>query len=1246
MQRSDAERVAKRAVGRVARRRWCAAPICISVLATAAAMLSSYSPNRQGNVTLGSSRSADAARLLGGRLPTSNSLAGSPIGHAERTRSADLPLAFEPNVGQLGVGIDYAARGSGFQVMLSRGGFAVTIGGGHPVPGRARASGAVQTRLEVRLDGARGSTFTPRRRLVGKVNSFIGRDPRRWRVGIPTYGAVRAASIYPGIDAEYYGRGHRLEYDFIVHPGANPAAIRLRLSDARDVELGAKGDLVARVRGHVWRQLKPVSYQRIAGHRREVRSRYVLHQNGTVGISLGRFDHSRRLVIDPVIAWSSYLGGAGQDYADAVAAGLDLSAYVVGFTTSGDFQTHDAMDSTLNGGQDAFVTRISPDGHSVLFSTYLGSTDNWDGADSVAVDRAGYVYVAGSSAGHDFPTAGNPYSAASRVNDLFVAKLRPDGSGLVYSTKLGGSGMELGAYGLAVDSAGSAYVAGRTGSVDFPTVNAYQSQHVGSGDDGFVTKVSASGSSLVYSTYLGSSSADEIRSLALGSDNTAYVAGRTAGSDFPTTAGATQPFPGGSWDGAVARLSADGRALLASTYFGGSLDDEFNAISVDAGGSAYVAGNSVSTDFPLRSPLVAQRGPTSAGVVVKLGSNLGTVGFSTYLTGQDVTDLTGIAVDPDNTVYVAGYTNGPGYPVTATAPQQTNAGGYAGVVTALRADGQQYLFSTYIGGSRNETLLGLGLGWDGSIYGVGYSTSTDYPRIAAAQTSYGGGDYDGIAFRITALDPNRPWAVDPLDPAKSVGATFRPILRFDSNESWRPLNVDHFLAEVDPTRPNQPYNAVCDATSCNTVLQANASALMTRPHGFVQVGSLGPGGHGGNPDDYRSPEPQCGANELWDCDSGPESGIYYHSVQSPSSDYRWLDFWTYYRFNDLKGSDHHEGDWEGLVIAVNGAAAPAFDAVGFAQHTGVTWLTPGVLTCDSGGQCARVDISSINTIQVTNIGKRVHVFVADGSHAAYGRACASACRQDENPLFPEGDHDGTQYWGANSDPRALIRFPDSVNSWTDWTGRWGGSCAPDFNCSDVIQSCTVSPPCNSPQNPSLQRRYKCPSRGNPFVIEPCATATLRRIVRRERAQVERLTASRCGNWFARSLTSVACSSSRLRRAVARGSLSKGVTFAFEGRHRAVGAVAGVSQVTGSALGVGEVLQLRGTTPHDTLVAVRVGARRRVRTVVFRHVALRRSVARISVVTTRTGPTAQLSIAGVVRGPDKIGRIEVQRSRRR
>jgi hypothetical protein len=672
-----------------------------------------------------------------------------------------LPLSFEANEGQADKAVRFLCRGQGTTLFLT------------PTEAVLSLSGQGQETAVVGLQLAGGNADP---RLVGvnpqatKSNYFIGNDPRRWHAGVAHYARVRVEGVYPGVDLVYRGNQRRLEYDFVVAPGADPERIRLAFRGATPIVIGARGELILHTASGDLVQPAPTVYQEAGEQRQRVEGHYVLlappATNGAgeggrqqVGFVLGRYDRARPLIIDPVLVYSTFLGGSGDDIAYSIAIDGAGNAYLTGQTASPTFPgvSADSIQSANGGGLDAFVTKINPTGTAIVYSTFLGGSGD-DTALGIAVDGAGNAYLTGQTASTNFPGVGASsiqpgYGGGS--SDGFVTKINPAGSAIVYSTLLGGGGFDRG-YGIAVDDAGNAYVTGQTASTAFPGVSAGSIQPVnGGGSDAFVTKINPGGTAIVYSTFLGGGGADLGIRIAVDGQGSAYVTGETTSSTFPGVSGTSiQPSNGGGLDAFVTKINPGGTAIVYSTFLGGSGTDAGNGIAVDGEGNAYVAGETASTTFPGVSGSSIQ--PANGGgafdaFVTKIDPTGTAIVYSTFLGGSGSDDAFGLAIDGAGNVYLTGRTDSTTFPgVGATSIQPANGGGTFDVfVTKINPTGTAIVYSTFLGGSGDDEGQGIAVDGAGSAYIAGQTSSTAFPGVSASSVQPGnGGGTDAFVTKI------------------------------------------------------------------------------------------------------------------------------------------------------------------------------------------------------------------------------------------------------------------------------------------------------------------------------------------------------------------------------------------------------------------------------------------------------------------------------------------------------------------
>jgi hypothetical protein len=467
------------------------------------------------------------------------------------------------------------------------------------------------------------------------------------------------------------------------------------------------------------------------------------------------------------LIYSTYIGGSDYDFGYAIALDGSGNAYITGETWSTDYDiTPGAFQTTLSGSEgwpDVFVTKLNSTGTGLIYSTYIGGSD-YDYGFAIAIDNSGNAYVTGVTNSTDYNiTAGAFQTTIAGFSDVFVTQLNSTGTGLIYSTYIGGSN-EDGGYSIAIDDSGNAYITGFTTSTDYDiTPGTFQTTGGGSNTDVFVTKLNSTGTGLIYSTYIGGSSNDVGYSIAIDGSGNAYITGETYSTDYDTTPGAFQATNVGIYDVFVTKLNSTGSGLIYSTYIGGSDEDRGNSIAIDHTGNAYVTGETYSTDYDI-TPDVFQNiyGGSQDVFVTKLNSTGTALLYSTYIGGSDYDYALSIALDKSGNVYITGWTESTDYDITRGA-FQTNCGGgttdlvevgYGGdaFITKLNSTGTALIYSTYIGGTREDRAHSIAIDSSGNAYITGNTKSTDYDITPGAfQTTNGGGTYEGDVF-VTKID--------------------------------------------------------------------------------------------------------------------------------------------------------------------------------------------------------------------------------------------------------------------------------------------------------------------------------------------------------------------------------------------------------------------------------------------------------------------------------------------------------------
>ncbi|MBI3416644.1 MAG: SBBP repeat-containing protein [Verrucomicrobia bacterium] len=672
-----------------------------------------------------------------------------------------LPLSFERNEGQADDKAKFLARGPGYQLFLAQTEAVMVL---HQ-PQRHKEHEAETSLCDLRalvvpepaphflrmkLVGANSSSLiSGEEPLPGKFNYFIGSDPSRWRTNISTFARVRYHEVYPGIDLVYYGNEGQLEYDFVIAPGADPNRIALAIEGADKIEVDERGDLRLEISGQELHWRKPKSFQRINGTQIEIAGDYALqtpaldlgsHTTHRVAFHVAAYDPTQTLIIDPVLAYSTYLGGGMKDIGNAIAVDSQGNAYVTGYTWSqSDFPTTaNSIKRTFGVNEAVFVTKLNPAGNRAIYSTILSgaaSVFEVSHGNAIAVDPAGRAVVYGETDATDFPLKNALQTTYGGVKDAFVAKLSPDGAGLIFSTYLGGSASEY-AGSLALDGAANIYVIGETASTDFPTASPFQANPGGVWDE-FVAKIDADGTRLVYSTYLGGSDYNFSGDAALAADAAghAYVARSTS----PPGTDVADVF--------VEKFSLDGLQLEFSTSNFLPPNTFVKAIAVDSTGSAFLTG-SVSENLAT-TPQAFQAafgGGFSDSFVAKLNPTGSALDYLTYVGGIDGENPRAITVDAVGNAYVAGGTWSTNFPIADPLQARLNkgsdvlsSGGTAppsdAFVFKLTPDGRRLLWSTFLGGSKAppsginpaDEAHGIALGSDGAVYVVGDTSSSDFP---------------------------------------------------------------------------------------------------------------------------------------------------------------------------------------------------------------------------------------------------------------------------------------------------------------------------------------------------------------------------------------------------------------------------------------------------------------------------------------------------------------------------------------
>ncbi len=614
--------------------------------------------------------------------------------------------------------------------------------------------------------------------LPHKSNYFIGNDSSSWQRNVLNYQRVVYENLYDYIDLVFYTSEEGVKYDFIVHPGGNPDHIQLVYEGQDALFTDDSGNLIVACPSGELLDGAPFCYQIENGERVEVVSNYQINVN-EVSYDINDYDPTKILVIDPLI-FSTFLGGSLHDLGRDIVVDSENNIYLIGTTASPDFPTTNfSYNPLFRGTLDVFISKLSPDGSYMLYSTYIGGSFD-DYGRAIAIDSNNFMYITGYTSSADFPTTFGSYDPIfNGGTDVFVCKISPDGSNLTYSTFIGGSEVtaffepdEFGwanapeeGYALELDDQNNVYVTGITDSPDFPTtIGAYDTSYNDRGDC-FILKLNQDGSDLIFSTFIGGSHVEWFGgSFALDSDYNIYVTGATGSTDFPTTPGCyDDSYNGGDTDIILFKLTSDGSDLVYSTYIGGKNWDRGWRIALDSEANAYLTGWTFSDDFPTTPGCFdSSLAGGSDIIVLKMNQDGSGVVYSTLLGGSDNEFHSQIALDSNNDVYISGSAfsdNGStDFPVTPGCYDDSHNGNWDGILCKLNSDGSELLYSTFFGGEERELNWAIYLESENRVYVTGYTESPDFPTTPGSYDNSHNGEYDVYALKINITsginDPN------------------------------------------------------------------------------------------------------------------------------------------------------------------------------------------------------------------------------------------------------------------------------------------------------------------------------------------------------------------------------------------------------------------------------------------------------------------------------------------------------------
>ena len=731
--------------------------------------------------------------------PNDNSSRTTETRHS--TEFLDLSISFEENHGQVDPRIKFISRGGTYTLLLTQEETMLVV---HDNADLSEQKTVLEYAHMKLLNANTHAELTGGGRAAGEINYLIGRYKEHWRTNIPSYSEIRAEEIYPGIDLRYHGDQRQLEYDFIISPGASPDAIKLEFTGLDDLTIDDEGNLLLTTSGGVIKQRKPIIYQDINGKRIRIETGYRLSHDQSkklfqVGFEVAAYDQQHPLIIDPIMEFASYIGGEGDDQGLAMTLDDQGYIYIAGATNSLTLPEGFQPINTLIGIQDSFITKISPDGQSIIYTTYLGGSGyriphhrgekypKWDEndddtpwweveqrdhdqkqanydkeqANGIAVTKMEEVLITGiTNSNTDFPLVQPIQSQyGGGTVDSYVAKLSEDGSEILFSTYLGGADTDTG-IAVALDSSENIIIAGNSNSKDFPTMKAIQNKSQG-GQEIVITQLSADGQLIQYSTYLGGRDEDTVKAMILDSKGNLVLTGYTRSWDFPITFDAYQSRLGGvkrgfnqgngTYDAILTRLQADGQSLIYSTYLGGTGFDMGTSIASDGQDKLWLAGNTTSSrDFPVTGAVFQSRygGGLSNGFVARFDMETDKLEASGYLGDSSFVGMGGIAHGSDESLWIAINTRQQSiskYRIRNPLPGEKRDI----LVTKVNADLSLILTSITLGGQGDDLVHATASDQINGIYIAGTTRSQeDFPVVNAFQPFFGGGRQDTFFVKL------------------------------------------------------------------------------------------------------------------------------------------------------------------------------------------------------------------------------------------------------------------------------------------------------------------------------------------------------------------------------------------------------------------------------------------------------------------------------------------------------------------
>jgi hypothetical protein len=657
---------------------------------------------------------------------------------------------------------------------------------------------------------------------------FIGAEEDDWVIGARSFKRVTYQDLYDGIDLEFYFKDGCLKYDLVVAPGGNPSQFRLSYEGVESLGLeDGTGDLIVTTAHGTVRDSAPTAYQPRGDNLLNVPAGFHLGDDGTLGFRVGPHNPRLPLVIDPALAFSTYLGGSKEEYHNDMAVNASGCMLLTGHTYSSNFPTKaGSYDRSYANYQDAFVVKLSRDGRSLEYSTFLGSTGT-DVGESICIDSADCAYITGMTGGGSYPTTAGAYDRSLDRGEAFVTKLNKAGTDLVFSTYLGGSNNEHG-YGICLDSLGNVCIHGSTTSnTDFPvTTGCYDRYYNGGDTDSFFAKLNSAGTKLLYGTYLGGSAKEYPKEVAVDTKDNVYLMGHSLSTNFPITPGAYDRYHGGRTDIFVTKLNTSSSTLAYSTFVGWMGVENGVDLFIDSAGCAYVPGLTDSLGFPTtQGAYQTTHGGWHDAFCFKLNAAGSGLVFSTLLGKSEWDQANGVWVASNGTVWIAGNTGSRNFPTTAGAYCRTYAGNTDAFLTGLSKDGSSIIYSTFIGGGQWDRAQRVEVREGGSFYVAGHTLSTDFPTTKGAFDRTHASARDLFAFMLD-LGPPEVWG-DVLDPYATTGDPFNFSINASDNSAVERMELEYWHGSPPPhtASPHEWINmTLINGTTANGTWKATVNA--------------------------------------------------------------------------------------------------------------------------------------------------------------------------------------------------------------------------------------------------------------------------------------------------------------------------------------------------------------------------------------------------------------------------------------